>query len=95
MPPAAQFLDLLQSIIIDPTVVQSRHSPIQAIEDEENIFVFYLFSALILGRPTQIDSSDIEIDDGSIVLVEIIFNCHVDADVVFTEHPKGVKIERI
>ena len=72
MPAAAQFLNLLEGVVIDSSVIQPRHSPIEAFEDEEDILVFDFFPAKIFTRPTEIDRADIQTDYFRIVLCKFL-----------------------
>ena len=72
MPAAAQFLNLLEGVVIDSSVMQPRHSPIEAFEDEEDIPIFDLLPAKIFTRPTEIDRLDIQTDYFGIVLCKFL-----------------------
>lgn len=72
MPAAPQFLHFLEGVVIDSSVMQPRHSPLEAFEDEEDIIVFDLFPAKIFTRPTEIDRADIKPDYFRIVVYEFL-----------------------
>lgn len=72
MPAAAQFPDFLEGVVIDSSVMQPRHSPIEAFEDEQGILVFDLFAAKIFTRPTEIDRTDIQPDYFRVMLDEFL-----------------------